>query len=151
MKKFQELIDKNIIKEEKIEFSLIKKILIKGHRGIKSSSLLLKDGDFEGSYELAYEAMLLAGRALVFSFDFRPRAAGSHKIVIDFVKEVFPHEHSALIFKFNKMRKSRHYLIYGAGLAISETEAKNAISSAESFIKEVEKIIEKKNQQKKLI
>jgi hypothetical protein len=30
------------------------------------------EDDSENSYQLAYEAMLLAGRALVFSFGFRP-------------------------------------------------------------------------------
>ncbi|MFA5993853.1 MAG: HEPN domain-containing protein [Parcubacteria group bacterium] len=150
MKIFQELIDNGLIKEEKIDFALIKKVLVKSHRGIKSAQLLLEDGDCEGSYELAYESMLLAGRALVFSFDFRPRAAGSHKIVIDFVKQIMVGENSKLVFKFNKMRKNRHYLIYGAGLAISQTEAKNAISSATILLEKIEKMIEKNNPQRKL-
>ncbi len=151
MKISREFIEKGLLKEEKIDFSQIGKVLAKSRRTIKSASLLLGDGDAEGSYELAYESMLLAGRALVFSFNLRPRAAGSHKIVIDFVREMLDDStKDALIFKFDKMRKNRHYLIYGSGLAISETEAKNAISSAKEFIAQIEKIIQKKNPQKKL-
>ena len=105
--------------------------------------------DQENSYQLAYEAMLLAGRALVFSFGFRPRTIGSHKIVVDFSKNVLGKEIEALVFKFNKMRKIRYYLIYGFGLSISEVDTKNAVSSAIKFLEEVENFIEDKNPQLK--
>lgn len=150
MKKFQELIDKGLIREEKIDFFQIARILAKAKRGIKSAKVLFADGDPEGAYELSYESMLLAGRALVFSFNYRPRAAGSHKIVVDFCEKVLGKQDMVLTFKFDKMRKNRHYLIYGAGLAISETEAKNAISTAKEFVSEIEKLIQKKNPQGKL-
>jgi len=88
--------------------------------------------------------MLLAGRALVFSFGFRPRALGSHKIVVDFSKKVLGKGIATIVFKFNKMRKIRHYLIYGSGLSISEVDTKNAISSATKFLKEVKNFIENK-------
>jgi hypothetical protein len=83
------------------------------------------EDDSENSYQLSYEAMLLAGRALVFSFGFRPRAAGSHRIIVDFSKEILGKETKTLVYKFNKMRKKRHYLIYGTGLYISEIDSRN--------------------------
>ena len=79
--------------------------------------------------------MLLAGRVVAFSFGFRPRAAGSHKIVADFSKKVLGKEIAALVFKFNKIRKIRHYLIYGLGLSISGVDSRNAIASAVKFLK----------------
>jgi len=94
--------------------------------------------------------MLLAGRALVFSFGFRPRGADSHKIVVDFSKKILGKEIATLVFKFNKMRKTRHYLIYGSGLSIPEVDTKNAISSATKFLKEVENFINDKNLRGKL-
>lgn len=150
MNRFQEFIDSGLIKEEKIDFSQITKIFIKARRGIKSAKVLFADGDPEGAYELSYEAMLLTGRALVFSFNYRPRTIGSHKIVVDFSEKVLNKKDVILAFKFDKMRKNRHYLIYGAGLAISETEAKNAIATAEEFLSQVEILIQEKNPQKKL-
>jgi len=150
MKKFWEFIDNGWIREEKIGPTLVNQVVAKAKRSLKSAALLLADGDAEGSYELAYEAMLLSGRALVFSFDYRPRAAGSHKIVVDFVKKSLPKEAATVTLKFDKMRKNRHYLIYGAGLAISEAEAKNAISSAKSLMVKIEKIIDRKSPQRKM-
>jgi len=137
MKTFQEFVSKGFIKKEKIDFAQVIKVLQKARRSIKSAKVLFADGDFEGSYQLAYEAMLLSGRALVFSYSYRPRSTGSHKIVIDFVEKVFGKKDTTLIFKFDKMRKNRHYLIYGSGLSISKTEAKNAISSAKDFVSEI--------------
>ncbi len=148
MKRIQEFIDKNLIKkEENITDAQIKSILNKSQKSIKSAKLIAED-DKENSYQLAYEAMLLAGRALVFSFGYRPRAAGSHKIVVDFSKEVLGKEISTLVFKFNKMRKIRHYLIYGTGLYISEVDSRNAISSAEKFLEHIAKYIKEKSSDK---
>jgi uncharacterized protein (UPF0332 family) len=142
MEMFQEFIDKGLIKkDEQIDYAQIRSILTKSQRSINSAKLLMAD-DQENSYQLAYEAMLLAGRALVFSFGFRPRALGSHKIVVDFSKKVLGKETATLVFKFNKMRKIRHYLIYGSGLSISEVDTENAVLSAIKFLKAVENFIE---------
>jgi uncharacterized protein (UPF0332 family) len=150
MEIIQEFINKGLIKkDELIDFSQIQSVLAKSNKSIESAKMIM-DNDPENSYQLAYEAMLLAGRALVFSFGYRPRAAGSHKIVVDFSEKVLGEEFSKLVFKFNKMRKIRHYLIYGTGLSISETDSKNAISSAITFLKEIESLIEDRNPQLKL-
>jgi len=148
MKIIQEFIEKGLIKkDDSIDSSQILSVLKKARRSIKSAKLIIED-DQENSYQLAYEAMLLAGRALVFSFGFRPRAAGSHKIVVDFSKKVLGKEIATLVFKFNKMRKIRHYLIYGTGLYISEVDSRNALSSAIKFLKHVIRFIKDKNCEK---
>jgi uncharacterized protein (UPF0332 family) len=150
MEIIQEFINKGLVKkDEQIDFSQIQGVLAKSNRSIESAKMIM-DKDPENSYQLAYEAMLLAGRALVFSFGYRPRAAGSHKIVVDFSEKVLGEEFSKLVFKFNKMRKIRHYLIYGTGLSVSEMDAKNAISSATTFLKKIENFIEDRNPQLKL-
>ena len=148
MKTIQEFIDKGLIKkDDNIDSSQVLGVLKKSRRSIKSAKLLIED-DQENSYQLAYEAMLLAGRALVFSFGFRPRAAGSHKIVVDFSKKVLGKEIATLVFKFNKMRKIRHYLVYGTGLYISEVDSRNAISSVAKFLRYVIRFNKDKNGEK---
>jgi len=144
MEKIESFIEKSLIKKDNIEPSQVLNIIKKSRRSIKSAKLIMED-DSENSYQLAYEAMLLAGRALVFSFGFRPRAAGSHKIVVDFLKEVLGEETKTLVYKFNKMRKKRHYLIYGTGLYISEVDSRNAILSAVQFLRYIIRFIRQKN------
>ncbi len=141
----QEFIDKGLIKkDDNIDSSQILNIIKKSRRSIKSAKLLIDD-DQENSYQLAYESMLLAGRALIFSFGFRPRVVGSHKTVVDFSKKVLGKEIATLVFKFNKMRKIRHYLVYGTGLYISEVDSRNAISSAVKFLRCVIRFIKVNN------
>lgn len=148
---YQKLVKSGLLKKEKIGFDQIVKILQRAHRDLKSAKILIKDGYEDGSFRLSYEAMLLAGRALCFSFGLKPRAIGSHKIIIDFVAEVIGKEYEILVNKFDKMRKKRNYLIYGTSdMDISRIEADNAIKTAEDFIERIEKIIQDRNPQKKL-
>ena len=148
---YQEFVKRGLLKPEKIGFDQINRIINRANRNLKSAKTLIKDGDEEGGFRFAYEAMLLAGRSLVFSFGLRPRAIGSHKIVVDFVEKILGKEYKILTQKFNKMRKERNYLIYGIGLTISKTEAENAIKTAEKFIEKIKQVIQKKNPQRKLI
>jgi uncharacterized protein (UPF0332 family) len=148
---YQEFINKGLIKEENIGFDQISKLLERSFRNIKSAKTLVKDDDKEGAFRFAYEAMLLAGRSLVFSYSFRPRSIGSHKIVIDFVSESLGKEYKILVQKFDRMRRKRNYLIYGVGLAISDSEAQNAINDAKEFLEIIEKIVKNKNKQKELL
>ena len=149
MSNLSQLIDRKLLKEERFSPKQITKVISKSNRMLKSAQIVLDDKDFECAYQLAYEAMLLAGRALLFSLNLRPRALGSHKIVIEAMKEILGKE-KILVTKFDKMRKNRHYLIYGSGLSISETEALNSIESAGKFIIRVNKFIHRKNRQKNL-
>jgi len=148
---FQEFVKKGLLIKEKVGFDQINKVIEKAFRNLEIAKTLLKEGYEDGSFRFAYEAMLLTGRALVFSFGFRPRTIGSHKIVIDFIEKVFGNQYKVLIQKFDKMRKTRNYLIYGIGLTISKTEAENAIKTAGEFIKIVEEKISQIRKQKKLI
>lgn len=149
--RYQDLIDKDLLKEEKIDFDQINKIIAKAQKKIKNSEILFKNDAEEDAYTLAYEAMLLAGRALVFSFGLRPRAAGSHKTVVEFARRIMGDRYDILVKKFDKMRKKRHYLIYGPSSDVSQTETQNAIKSAYDFLEKISQEIEFKNPQQKLL
>ena len=86
--KFQDFINKGLLKKEKVGFDQVERVLEKSYRNLKSAEILIKNKDEEGAFKFAYDAMLLAGRALVFSYELKPRTIGSHKIVIDFSKKV---------------------------------------------------------------
>jgi len=148
---YQKLIESGLLRKEKIGFDQVIKVLERAHRDLKSAKVLIKDGHEDGSFRFSYESMLLAGRALCFSFGLKPRAIGSHKIIIDFVAEVIGKEYEILVNKFDKMRKKRNYLIYGASdMDISKIEADNAIKTTRDFLERIEKIIHDNNPQKGL-
>ncbi|MFA6973277.1 MAG: HEPN domain-containing protein [Parcubacteria group bacterium] len=147
----EKFIEQGWAKEIQFDFVEIGKVMRKAHRSIKSARILLESGDEDAAFQLAYEAMLFAGRALFFSYNLRPRATGSHKIVVNFVAEVMGADFRVLAEIFDNMRRKRNYLIYGVGLETSRREAKNGIENAEEFIAKIEKLIQAKNPQKKLL
>lgn len=147
---YQDFIKKGLLKEDKIGFDQINKVIEKSYKNLRAAKILLDHDDEETAFKLAYEAMLLAGRALVFSYGLRPRTVNSHRIVVEFTGKVLGSDYDILISKFDKMRRIRHYLIYGAGLSISSTETKNAINSACELIDKISEIIQSQNPQKKL-
>lgn len=148
---YQDLIDKGFLKKEEIDFEQINNIFGKAFKKIGSAEVLLNSGNDEDAYALAYEAMLLAGRALVFSFRLRPRAVGSHKTVVEFASRIIGDRYDVLVKKFDKMRKKRHYIIYGSSSDVSRTEAQNAIKSAYEFLEKIKQEIKSKNPQLKLL
>jgi len=103
------------------------------------------------AYALAYQAMLHAGRALLFSQGYRPSAYQAHKTVVECTRKALGKEYKILIIKFDKMRKKRHQLIYEAVIEISTTETKSAIKSAHELVKKIEREIQRKNPQKRLL
>lgn len=152
MKKIcKKFVEDGLAKEIQVEFSQTEKVLSKAKRCIKSAKILFESGDEDAAFQLAYEAMFFAGRALFFSCNLRPRAAGSHKIVVDFVAESLGHDFKLLAEIFDNMRRKRNYLIYGIGSETSKQEAKNGIENAREFVVKIEKIIQAKNPQKKLL
>ena len=126
-------------------------VLAKAHKLLKAASILIKEDIDESAFKEAYDAMTLASRALIFSLGYKPRTIGSHTITIKFCELYFGPEMKTLIAKFKRMKEKRNYLIYGAGIMISKTEALNAISGAKDFLSMIEAEIFKKRKQKKLI
>ena len=106
--------------------------------------------DEEWAYAIAYNAMLRAGRALMFSLGFRPKGKDQHKTVVDFCTGVLGQEYKNLTVRFNRMRIKRHDFIYDPERPISKTEAGQSIENAEKFVLEIAARIKKGSSQAKL-
>lgn len=148
---WKKLLEDNSLQKKKISFKEVESVLSKASKSLKAAEILLRKDIDESAFKEAYDAMILASRALMFFLGVKPRTIGSHAITIKFCELYLGKESKILIEKFKKMKQKRNYLIYGAGLVISESEAKNAIKNAKGFIEKVRKIIQKKNPQKKLV
>jgi len=151
MKKILEnLINAGLIQEEKgIGYDQIAKRLGRAVRDLQNANLILPEDEI-GAYTIAYDSMLQSGIALILSYGYRPKIAGFHKTIILCVEKILGNDYSVLIKKFDQMRRNRHEAIYDIGI-VSESEAKEAIKTAEKFIKEIEEHIKIKNKQKGLI
>ena len=129
---------------EKIEINreLVKNALSLAKRDLKTAKNVFEDKDYDWCLSIAYNAMLQAGRALMFSKGYRPKGKYKHVAVVEFVKSRFGREFSDItLFIFNKTRKKRHMAVYEQVNIVSEEEAKNAINWAERFVKRVDEIL----------
>ncbi len=74
------------------------------HRDIGTARTLLPI-DCDWAFNIAYNAILQAGRALMFAKGYRPDGANQHISVVKFA-ELFLDESDALVF--DRMRRKRH-------------------------------------------
>lgn len=90
------------------------------------------------AFSIAYNAMLQAVRALMFSKGYRPTGSNQHISVVRFA-ELFLREEDVIIL--DRMRRKRHITIYDTAGTISEIEAENIVIRAEKLVQEIIKMI----------
>lgn len=96
--------------------------------------------DLDWAYTIAYNAVLQAGRALMFSQGYRPEGANQHVSVVKFV-ELYLDKNDSIIF--DRMRRKRNSSVYDTAGSITESEAKFAVQQAEDLVKKIFAVIDK--------
>jgi uncharacterized protein (UPF0332 family) len=104
-----------------------------------SEGLLGRDADWV--YAISYNAMLQAGRALMFSRGYRPASEAQHVAVVQFAAAVLSPEDEDLAAAFDLMRRRRHRAVYDTAGSVSESEARRAIRWARQFVGRVERLL----------
>ena len=99
----------------------------------------LLDSNKDWAYNIAYNAVLQAGRALMFSKGYRPDGANQHISVVKFA-ELFLDEHDSIIF--DRMRRKRNSSVYDTAGSITEGEAVFAVKQAEELVKKIFAVID---------
>jgi uncharacterized protein (UPF0332 family) len=131
-------------KWEKIKSTkeLVENSLNLSKRDLKTAEAMFNANDFDWSFSVSYNAMLQAGRALMFSRGLRPAGEYKHISVIEFIKKEFSKDFAEkIIYLFNKIRKKRHIAVYEQVNSISKEEAKNALKTAKEFFKKTKEVI----------
>lgn len=100
-------------------------------------SLLESNQDW--AYNIAYNAVLQAGRALMFSKGYRPDGANQHISVVKFA-ELFLDKQDSIIF--DRMRRKRNSLVYDSAGSITEREAVFAVKEAGELVKKIFAVID---------
>ena len=101
-----------------------------------AESVLTSDNDW--SLSIAYNAMLQAGRALMYSHGYRPAGRAQHATVVNFVENTLGPELTDEVLAFEMMRRKRHRAVYDAAGMVSQTEAENALRHAQVLVKAIE-------------
>jgi uncharacterized protein (UPF0332 family) len=88
----------------------------------------------ETAFQIAYEAMIKGSLALMLSHGQRPRKQlGHHIAIIEFAQKNLPGAHAGIFSLFDRMRRKRNDAFYDIAI-VSETEAKEAVATAEQYL-----------------
>ncbi|MBU3904946.1 MAG: HEPN domain-containing protein [Nanoarchaeota archaeon] len=138
----EKLLSENRIEAISFDRNLIKKSINRGVRDLKASKAVFKTEEYDWCLAIAYNTMLQAGRALIFSKGYRPKGEYQHLSVIEFVHSEFGDKISSKMIKlFDNFRKKRNKIIYEEYDIVSVDEAEEAIKFAEEFINKVKEIV----------
>jgi len=98
--------------------------------------LLTSSSDW--AFAVAYNAVLQAGRALMFSKGYRPEGSNQHVAVVRFCDEFLSRDNALW---FERMRRKRHQSVYDSAGTVSGREAENVVKKAEEIVQAIETLI----------
>lgn len=142
------MLDRGLIKKQGVNFNQIDALLFRAKKDLIASKANLEI-DEEVTYNYAYLAMLRCGRAIMFMEGYRPTDGRQHKTVIEFTGKILGEKFINIVKKFDNMRRKRNQFTYDPSLPVSKLEAKNALKTAEEFIKKIIELVKKENPQQK--
>ncbi len=117
--------------------------LSSARRDLQTARKLLADED-EWAFNIAYNAMLLAGRAVMFSEGYRPTSMGGHVAVIEFLRLRLGSSFTEAVQTLDRMRRQRHRIMYDAPGTVSRGQIREAVQTAEQFILQIERFLARK-------
>jgi len=128
-----DLVRQGIIKRLPVDRKKVDDALAHATRDLATAGTLVAS-DQDWAYTIAYNAVLQAGRALMFANGYRPDGANQHVAVVKFA-EIYLEPADTVIF--DRMRRKRNSSVYDTTGAISEREAETALVQAESLVKKI--------------
>jgi uncharacterized protein (UPF0332 family) len=121
-------------KPHKVDWSQIDRFLANAEKKLASAHKILAF-DEEASLEQAYEAMLKASLAFMFSYGFRARSQPGHHIaIIDFVSARIDKKHAGLVTVFDRLRRQRNLALYDDTGFVSQHDAEQALETARNYL-----------------
>lgn len=125
-----------LIKQQRIDFNQITKQIVRAGKDLDTFSLVLEK-DPEWAATIAYQAMLRAGRALLFSYGYLPADGQQHKTVVEITGKILGEQFDLVVLQFERLRKKRNVFFYDSIDTGNLAEAKKAAETAKQLIKAI--------------
>ena len=137
-----ELLSKGLVEKFQSNPKDVKNEIDIAKNDLSSAKKMMTIDEWGWAHNAAYNAMLQAGRALMFSKGYRPKSAEHHLAVVSFVQVVFPTKFEpAVLQAFSKARLRRNESMYDRAGSISETQGRNLVEKAETFVNKTVEIL----------
>ena len=133
---YERLLQQGRIKRYQARPEEVARMLQVAARDLATADRLLAE-DVDWAFNITYNAMLQAARALVLHDGFRPRGPGQHRTVVLFCREALGPEVRPRVTLFDQMRRKRHRLVYEMVGLVSRQEAEQALVLARAFVEDI--------------
>jgi uncharacterized protein (UPF0332 family) len=121
-------------KPHTVDWPQIDRFLASADRKLNSAQKILQF-DEEACLQQAYEAMLKASLAFMFSHGSRARSQPGHHIaIIEFVRARLDKKHALLLIVFDQLRRKRNLALYDDTGFVSHHDAEQAIEAARRYL-----------------
>lgn len=134
------------LREQKVGFVQIEGLLGDSLKDIAEAKAVIGVGE-RACFILAYQAMLKAGRALLFLNGLRPADGAQHVTVIQVCEFFLGPSFKGLAQQFETMRRIRNKITYEYGTLLSHSEVETALQDAEKWIRAIAVKVKEKNPQ----
>jgi len=111
------------------------------HRDLETARDIF-DKNVDWCFNIAYNAMLQAARAVMFSNGYRTVGAHQHVTTIEFIRIALGEDFAEIVEYMDRMRKKRNQAVYDMTGLVSSREAAEAVATAEEFISALSRILE---------
>lgn len=146
MNPFQKYLDRGYLKQQNPNFEQFKKQMQRAYKDLKTAKRTLEyDPEWAGA--IAYQAMLRAGRTLLFAHGYLPTDGAQHRTVVELTGRILNPEYANLIRQFEKFRKKRNLFFYDSEDSENIGEAKRALEIAKELLEQTKTHIEALNPQ----
>ena len=139
-----------MVRERQIGLDQVIRYLKRARKDLLTARKILEI-DTPAALDLIYKAMFHSANGLIRFYGLRPGRISQHKAVVEATGRILGRPADILVLKFDKLRQKRNYFEYGAGFRSSKEEIENAQKFARRFLKLVERHIQEKDPQKKLL
>ena len=150
MTDFTQYLKRGLIKKQSPDFRQIEKQIYQAEKDLEVSTLLLHQ-DTGWAATVAYQSMLRAGRALLFSCGYLPADGQQHKTVVEITGRILGEDFDLVVQQFEKSRRKRNIFFYDSMDSSTLTEAKKAAESAKALVAAIKLKISELNPQLKFV
>ena len=130
---FEELLRGGRIRKEKVSQAEVRRALERAKRDLRTAKKIMAE-DWDWGFAVAYNAILQASRAYMFSQGYRPASAQGHRNTFAFMALAMGKDYEDLITYFDRMRNKRNQAIYDVAGLITEKEAHSLFKQATEFV-----------------
>lgn len=133
---FEDLLQNRRIHRHRASKDEIERLVQLADRDLRMARHTMPE-DWDWGFSIAYNAVLQASRAYMYSRGFRPTTSQGHKNTFAFMRAALGDEFSTVIGYFDRMRVKRNQAMYDVAGVITETEAKAILAHATRFVEAI--------------